>query len=149
MTFLHQQFISNSEEETIQVGKNIASQSFPGLLITLDGDLGTGKTTLVAAIAEGLGVPRTFIQSPTYVILRLYTEGAIPIFHWDFYRVTSLPELEVADFYHTLNERRGLVIIEWASRFREAWECFFPRYEIYITMRREDDVRYIDFMRRA
>ena len=73
--------ISHSEADTERFGQELAVTLSPGTLITLDGELGTGKTLLAAAIAGGLGVPRTAVQSPTYVLMRPYMTGNIPIYH--------------------------------------------------------------------
>ncbi len=141
-------FLSKSETDTERFGKELALSLGPGTLVTLDGDLGTGKTTLVAAIAEAWGVPRHTVQSPTYVLLRCYLEGRIPIYHWDFYRIADGEELMVTDFRELLLERSAIVLIEWASRFRQAWEFFLPRCEITITEGDEHGTRVIDLLPR-
>jgi tRNA threonylcarbamoyladenosine biosynthesis protein TsaE len=125
--------ISRCEIDTERFGRELAAQLSPGTLVTLDGEMGAGKTLLAAAIAVGLGVPRTAVQSPTYVLMRPYLSGKIPIYHWDFYRIASVEELLTADFQELLSERRSVVLIEWASRFPTAWLSFFPRIEIALT----------------
>lgn len=128
-----QTVLSRSEEETERIGRELANTLTAGTLITLDGELGAGKTTLAAAIAAGRGIERVAIQSPTYVIMRPYLTGNIPIYHWDFYRIASIDELNTADFRELLDERRSLFLVEWASLFKEAWSAFYPRIEITLT----------------
>ncbi len=128
-----QTFLSRSEEETERIGRELANTLTAGTLITLDGELGAGKTTLAAAIAAGRGIERVAVQSPTYVIMRPYLTGNVPIYHWDFYRIASIDELNTADFRELLEERRSLFLVEWASLFKEAWSAFYPRIEITLT----------------
>ncbi len=141
-------FLSKNESDTEQFGKDLALRLTPGSLVTLDGELGSGKTTLVAAIATFYGVPRTEVQSPTYVLLRRYL-GVFPLYHWDFYRITDIEELAIADFREMLLERTAIVFIEWASRFRPAWDFFFPRYEITITEGNDHGTRHFDLLSRT
>lgn len=136
--------ISRCETDTERFGQELAAQLSPGTLITLDGELGTGKTLLAAAIAEGLGVPRTVVQSPTYTLMRPYLSGNIPIYHWDFYRIASVEELLTADFQELLSERCSVVLIEWASRFPTLWISFFPRIEIALTSGEDHGSRTIN-----
>ena len=90
------QFLSSSLAATLEVGKKLGSFSEPGDVICLGGELGSGKTTLAQAIAEGAGVDqRQYVNSPTFAVLHEYG-GRIPIYHMDFYRLGSsedvLPE---------------------------------------------------------
>jgi len=135
--------LSHSEADTERFGRELTSRLQPGILVTLDGDLGAGKTVLAAAIAGALGVPRTVVQSPSYVLLRSYTEAFFPVYHWDFYRIADAEEIVTADFQEILLERSGLVIVEWASRFKALWDFFLPRHEIEITMGASHGTRHI------
>ena len=128
-----QYLLSRSEEETERLGRELAADLPPGTLITLDGPLGSGKTVLAGAIAEGRGIPRTQVQSPTYVILRQYTTGNILIYHWDLYRIATADELATADFPELLRDPSALTIIEWASLFPSLWEDHLPRVEITLS----------------
>lgn len=128
-----QSLFSRSEEETERIARELAVDLLPGTLITLDGPLGSGKTVFAGAIAEGCGVPRPQVQSPTYVILRQYTTGNILIYHWDLYRIASVDELETADFPELLRDRSALTIIEWARLFPSLWEQHMPRIEITLS----------------
>ena len=70
-----------------EMGKNLSS----GSIVALTGDLGTGKTTLTKAIAEGLGVTET-ITSPTFNIVKQYESGRLPLYHFDVYRIGDVEE---------------------------------------------------------
>lgn len=108
---------SASLEETLQLGKQLASVFEPGLVVSLIGDLGAGKTHLVQAIAEGLGVTEDEVNSPTFVLIQEYS-GRIPIVHIDAYRLRDIDEfLELgAD---ELLGAENVCLIEWADRVEE------------------------------
>jgi tRNA threonylcarbamoyladenosine biosynthesis protein TsaE len=94
------------------LGELLGQRAFAGLVVTLDGDLGAGKTTLTKAVAVGLGIRRT-ITSPTYTIVREYDEGRLPLYHMDIYRVGGgdLEELGLEDYFYG----DGVSVVEWAS----------------------------------
>ena len=102
-----------NEEETRRFGISLANQLMPGDIVCLEGDLGTGKTALTKAIAEGLGVAET-ISSPTFNIVKEYHSGRLPLYHFDVYRLGSPEELfEIgAQEYFSGS---GVCVIEWAD----------------------------------
>ena len=104
----------DSEEETERLGHALAGLVGPGVVIGLIGPLGAGKTRLVRAIAESLGVDPGAIASPTFVLIHEY-EGRIPVYHFDVYRLESLAAFEdlgVADYWSA----GGICLVEWADR---------------------------------
>jgi tRNA threonylcarbamoyladenosine biosynthesis protein TsaE len=106
----------DSEDETAQLGGVIAELVEPGSVIGLVGTLGAGKTRLVRAIAEALGVDPAAISSPTFVLIHEY-DGRLPIYHFDAYRLESLQAFEdlgVADYWGG----DGVCLVEWADRVR-------------------------------
>jgi tRNA threonylcarbamoyladenosine biosynthesis protein TsaE len=105
-----------SEDETERLGRAIAQVVEPGTVIGLSGPLGAGKTRLVRAIAEGLGVDPAAIASPTFVLIHEY-EGRFPIYHFDAYRLENpqaFEDLGVADYWR----KGGVCLVEWADRVR-------------------------------
>ncbi len=106
----------NSPEETRNAGALIGKLLRAGDVIALEGDLGSGKTTLTQGIALGMGV-RQYVNSPTYSIIHEY-EGAIPLFHCDPYRLESADALALIGFEEYF-ERGGVVIVEWANLVSE------------------------------
>lgn len=104
----------DSEVETGLVGRAIAEEVAPGVVIGLVGPLGAGKTRMSRAIAEGLGVDPGAIASPTFVLIHEY-DGRIPVYHADTYR---LDDPDAFDSLGLLDDSGadGLCLIEWADR---------------------------------
>ena len=107
----------DSEAETERLGRALADVAGPGVVIGLIGPLGAGKTRLVRAVAEHLGVDPLAIASPTFVLIHEY-EGIIPIYHFDVYRLESsraFEDLGPADYW----DAGGLCLVEWADKVRD------------------------------
>ncbi|WP_144511462.1 tRNA (adenosine(37)-N6)-threonylcarbamoyltransferase complex ATPase subunit type 1 TsaE [Bacillus sp. FJAT-22090] len=106
--------IINSEQETETLAYSIAEKLKAGDVLTLEGDLGAGKTTFTKSIAKGLGITRN-VNSPTFTILKQY-EGRIPMNHLDVYRLADSDEDLGWDelFYGD-----AVSIIEWAHLIKE------------------------------
>jgi len=84
-------------------------------VVALVGDLGAGKTEFVKGLAGGLGSPAV-VTSPTFTLIHEYRGGRLPLFHMDFYRLTSEGELDEIGFDDYLSQS-GVCAIEWANRF--------------------------------
>ena len=111
-------FESSSEARTERFGQMLAQAVEPGTTIALDGNLGAGKTHLVAAIAVGLGVHRRQISSPTFVLIHEY-EGRLPVYHFDACRLGDVDEF-LALGVTELFESDGVCLVEWACRVEAA-----------------------------
>ena len=103
-----------NEEQAKLFGGELAEGLDPGAVIALIGGLGSGKTTLTKAIAEGLGI-HDIITSPTFAIIQEYKGGRLPLYHFDVYRLASS-----ADMYNLGYEEYffgdGVTVVEWADR---------------------------------
>jgi tRNA threonylcarbamoyladenosine biosynthesis protein TsaE len=100
---------------TEKFGRCLGQLLFPGAVIGLIGPLGAGKTHLVRAIAEGLGIadPRT-VSSPTFVLIQEY-DARLPIYHFDAYRLAG--QVDFADLgAHEYFQGNGVCLVEWADR---------------------------------
>ena len=101
----------NNREETILLGEKIGLLAFENMLITMNGDLGAGKTTMTKGIAKGLGV-KGIVNSPTFTIMKIY-EGRLTLYHLDVYRITnSSDDFELEEYF----ENDGVCVIEWAEQ---------------------------------
>lgn len=101
---------THSEEETKQIAKDLGSKLTSPIVITLEGDLGAGKTTFTKGLGKGLGVERV-ITSPTFTIIKEYT-GRLPLYHIDAYRLEYSEEnLGIEEYI--LSD--GVTVIEWAQ----------------------------------
>ena len=106
-----------NEEETKKFGFKIAKNLCGGDVLALIGDLGTGKTALTSYIAAGLGITRR-VNSPTFTIVKEYTEGRLPLYHFDVYRVSDPEELfniGIEEYFFG----QGVCIVEWADLIEE------------------------------
>jgi tRNA threonylcarbamoyladenosine biosynthesis protein TsaE len=106
--------ISDSEEETLEAGRQLAATLGPGETVLLFGELGTGKTAFVRGIAEGLGASADEVSSPTFTLVQQYS-GRQPIFHVDLYRLQPGREVSELDL-EGLADSGGVVLVEWADR---------------------------------
>ena len=102
--------ITKKKEETMELGQRLAQLLPPGSTITLTGDLGAGKTTLVRGVAEGLGI-KEVVQSPTFNIMKLYYKYAKPLVHIDAYRLADINTDIGLDEY--IGYETGITMIEW------------------------------------
>lgn len=102
--------ITYSPDETLGLGVKLGSLLRPGNVITLEGELGAGKTTLTKGIAKGIGVDDN-IKSPTFTIVKEY-KGKYPFYHMDVYRLEDSDEdIGFLEYFHG----DGITVVEWAS----------------------------------
>lgn len=107
--------ISHCPEDTRRIGGEIGESLTDGLVISLTGELGSGKTTLVQGLARGLEVPENYyITSPTYTLINEYP-GRYSLFHVDLYRLEGPAAFEDIGMYDVLNGE-GVVAVEWADK---------------------------------
>ena len=105
-------FLSNSAEQTMELGKQIAGAAKNGSVFCLTGDLGAGKTTLVRGIARALNI-KSVVQSPTFNIMKIYFDGDKPLIHIDAYRLADINTDIGLDEY--IGYETGLTVIEWPN----------------------------------
>lgn len=108
---------SYSCEETEKIAYALAEKLHGGEIITLDGDLGAGKTAFVRGLAAGLGISDRVV-SPTFTIVNEYSGEGLPLFHFDVYRIGSPDEMYDIGWEDYLG-RGGVTVIEWAVNIEE------------------------------
>ncbi|MDQ0232849.1 tRNA (adenosine(37)-N6)-threonylcarbamoyltransferase complex ATPase subunit type 1 TsaE [Metabacillus malikii] len=101
---------TNAAEDTITVAQRLARLLEEGMVLTLEGDLGAGKTTFTKGLATGLGINRN-VNSPTFTIIKEYKSGRLPLYHMDVYRLDD--EGEDLGFEEYFNGD-GVTVVEWA-----------------------------------
>ncbi len=106
--------IINSSEEMIKFGERLGSKLEPNMIITLEGDLGAGKTTMTKGIALGLGV-KEIVNSPTFTIMKIYN-GNLTLYHMDVYRLDNNSGDEYLEEYFYMD---GVSVVEWAGNMSD------------------------------
>lgn len=104
-------------EETYALGKKIGERAKPGMVLSLIGDLGVGKTVFTQGLAKGLGIEES-ISSPTFTIVQVYEEGRLPFYHFDVYRIGDIEEMDEIG-YEDYFYGDGVSLIEWANLIEE------------------------------
>lgn len=102
---------------TLSLGITLGQNLTPGTVILLEGDLGSGKTTLVQGIGQGLGITESIV-SPTFTLINEYTQGRIPLYHLDLYRLepSEVVALNLETYWEGVEVIPGIVAIEWPER---------------------------------
>ena len=104
-------YTSRSEQDTMELAENIESEKFPGMVICLDGELGSGKTIFVKGFAKSLGIEDN-ITSPTFNIVKEYQNGELPLYHMDVYRLEDTEEdIGFVDYFGS----EAISIVEWSD----------------------------------
>ena len=108
-------YVANDETETIELAENIESEHFPGMVICLNGELGSGKTVFTKAFASALGISDD-VTSPTFNIIKEYPNGELPMYHMDVYRLEgNVNELGLDEYF----DGNGVTVVEWADMIEE------------------------------
>jgi len=102
------------EGVTDEFGAELAKVLKPGLMITLCGDLGAGKTALVRAMLRALGYLGK-VKSPTYTLVESYVISGLYLYHFDFYRFNDPDEWHEAGFREYFNEN-SVCLVEWPEK---------------------------------
>lgn len=109
---------THSSEETQKLGEEISKFLFEDSVITLDGDLGAGKTTLTKGVGKGLGIDEE-INSPTFNILKCYFNDKLNLYHIDAYRLEDVPAEGKNIGLEEVIEGDGVCLIEWPLYIKE------------------------------
>lgn len=124
------EFIIKSDNEMQKLGEAIGKCAFPNMLITMEGDLGAGKTTMTKGIGKALNVT-SIINSPTFTIMKIY-QGDLMLYHMDVYRIDNDSGDDYLEEYFEMD---GVCVIEWAANISDLLKD--ERLEINITINEE------------
>ncbi len=127
---------------TRQMGRQLGQSLASGSVLLLEGDLGSGKTTLVQAIGEGLNVPEV-VDSPTFTLVNEYLGGRLPLYHMDLYRLQpdAVAQLHPNIYWDGVEVEPGIVAIEWAERLP-----YRPADYLLIRLNGDDEHRQINLI---
>ena len=120
--------ITESEQETLEFGRQLGEKVHPGGIYALIGDLGTGKTVFARGFAKGLSVEEP-VTSPTFTIMQVYQQGRLPLYHFDVYRIGDPEEMYEIGFEDYLYGS-GVCLVEWADLIPE----LMPKETVWIKI---------------
>ena len=122
------EYITNSAQQTEQLGEKLGQILTPGTVLAYTGDLGAGKTAFTRGLARGLEIPER-ITSPTFTIVNEYEGGRLPLFHFDMYRLGSSDELFDIGWEDYL-VRGGVCAVEWSENVDDVLDSDTIRVDI-------------------
>lgn len=112
-----QTHITNSVDETIDLGREFGSKLKGGEVIEFIGDLGAGKTSFMRGLAEGIESEDS-VSSPTFTISNVYSgRDSLSLHHYDFYRLPE-PGLIAEDLAEAIQNPKAIICVEWAESVR-------------------------------
>jgi tRNA threonylcarbamoyladenosine biosynthesis protein TsaE len=127
--------ITHSAEETIALGRELATQLAPPKIVLLRGDLGAGKTTMVKGIAQAFdAAEQEDVTSPTFTLIHEYRGPEATVYHIDLYRIDTEKELATLAIDDLIDDR-SVVLIEWGEKF----ERFRRERDVEITIARRGE----------
>lgn len=127
---MEKELLIKTESEMIDLGYKIGSKAFKGMVITLVGDLGAGKTTMTKGIGKALNITRV-INSPTFTIMKIY-EGDYTLYHMDVYRIDNNSGDDYLEEYFYQD---GVSVIEWADNISD----ILPKNRLDISIEIDQD----------
>ena len=122
------EYITNSAQQTEQLGEKLGRILTPGTVLAYTGDLGAGKTAFTRGLAKGLEIPER-ITSPTFTIVNEYEGGRLPLFHFDMYRLGSSDERFDIGWEDYL-VRGGVCAVEWSENVEDVLDADTIRVDI-------------------
>ncbi len=101
-------------QATLRAGTALAAELVPGMVVTLAGDLGSGKTTFARGVLRGLGWQGP-VKSPTYAVVEEYPFSSLYLYHFDFYRFDHASEWDDAGVADCFRDD-SVCLVEWPER---------------------------------
>ncbi len=123
----HEEIICKTEDDMVKLGNRFGEIAKPGMVISLRGSLGAGKTVFARGVARSLGIEEAIV-SPTFTLVQEY-DGKLPMYHMDLYRITSQEDFEMIGGEDMLYSN-GICLIEWSEIIDE----MLPKDTIFINI---------------
>lgn len=136
--------LTRNEEETLAFGRKFAQRLKAGDVVALFGDLGSGKTRFVKGVSLGLGIS-DLVTSSTFVVVNEHFGGRLPLYHFDFYRLKNLAELQEIGFEEYI-DKDGVCLLEWAELIQEKLPP--KRYDVHLSLGEKENERFITIEQR-
>lgn len=136
--------ISHSVKDTLGIGRKIGKYLQKGDIICMFGQLGSGKTVLTKGIALGLGIKKNKVISPSFVLIRQHTQGKLPLFHFDLYRLKD-PEDIIRLGYEEYLYDSVVTVIEWADRLEYLLPKEFLKVELSVKDNAQRLFKFVAF----
>ena len=131
-----EEYITQSAEETVALGRKLAPTLKSARMVILRGSLGAGKTTLVKGIAEGLhAASQDDVTSPTFTLIHEYRGPEVNLYHVDLYRVDTPRELDTLGLDELFSEDGNVVLLEWGEKFKR----FEQERDVEIRLERQGE----------
>lgn len=140
---MKRQIVTHTANETLALGKDFAATLRRSDVVALYGELGSGKTQFAKGVCLGLGI-HSHVTSPSFTIVNEYVDGKFPVYHFDFYRIRSLGELNEIGFDEYLFGN-GVCLLEWADVVEEKLPPI--RYDITLALGDDQNQRIIHIER--
>lgn len=124
---MHEEIICKTENDMVKLGIRFGKIAKPGMVISLRGSLGAGKTVFARGVARSLGIEEAIV-SPTFTLVQEY-DGTLPMYHMDLYRITSQEDFEMIGGEDMLYSN-GVCLIEWSEIINE----MLPKDTVFINI---------------
>ncbi len=124
---MHEEVICKAEDDMVKLGNRFGKIAKPGMVISLRGSLGAGKTVFARGVARSLGIEEAIV-SPTFTLVQEY-DGTLPMYHMDLYRITSQEDFEMIGGEDMLYSN-GVCLIEWSEIINE----MLPKDTVFINI---------------
>ncbi len=128
-------YLSNSPDQTFDIGQKIGHSLKGNEVLLLSGDLGAGKTLITKGIATALNIDPDEVVSPTFTLMNRF-EGRFTLYHLDLYRIGEAIQGPLPEIDDYINE--GIIIVEWAQFLGPEYENLPNSLKINIIVSSED-----------
>lgn len=134
---------SNSPQETKALGEKLALLLFPGAIVALVGELGSGKTTFIKGVVKALGFDPNLVRSQSFLLINEYPTR-IPIYHLDLYRLDNLKQIYSLDLDYYFDSSH-IKLIEWGEKLLNYLTMQYLEVKIKIKSETQRILQFIPY----